>query len=343
MILEGWTGALEVLGSLRFDPGDNLKSIPGKLKVQTLDVSDCVSLNSIGAGVTAKIINLTGCSNLTELPQDLDCYELIATGCPIANLPVSLAAKSRIDLTNCFDIVTLPENLRTGSLILAGCTGLSALPEGLDVKYLDISNCTNLTEFPKNGSIRAGRLTAAGCTKLKSLPDWLGPITFLDLRGCSSLTELPEGLKVTAWIDLQNTSITKLPKSLSDTRLMWRGVPVDERIVFRPETIKADEVLRESNAELRRVLLERMGTEKFMLEATPKLLDKDEDKGGERQLLKIAFDDEDEDLVCVKFQCPSTARQYLIRVPPDTLTCKQAIAWMAGFDDPNEYSLIDET
>ncbi|NOK61345.1 MAG: hypothetical protein GFH27_549305n114 [Chloroflexi bacterium AL-W] len=51
----------------------------------------------------------------------------------------------------------------------------------------------------------------------------------------------------------------------------------------------------------------------------------------------------DEDLVCVSVICPSTGRQYLIRVPPQTRTCHQAAAWIAGFDDPNAYQPIAET
>lgn len=47
--------------------------------------------------------------------------------------------------------------------------------------------------------------------------------------------------------------------------------------------------------------------------------------------------------VCVSVQCPSTGRRYLIRVPPNTRTCHQAAAWIAGFDDPRKYNPIIET
>jgi hypothetical protein len=52
---------------------------------------------------------------------------------------------------------------------------------------------------------------------------------------------------------------------------------------------------------------------------------------------------DDEDLVCVSVICPSTGRQYVIRVPPTVTTCHQAIAWVAGFDDPDQYRPVAES
>jgi hypothetical protein len=41
--------------------------------------------------------------------------------------------------------------------------------------------------------------------------------------------------------------------------------------------------------------------------------------------------------------CPSTGRQYIIRVPPTTPTCRHAAAWIAGFDNPDDYQPLIET
>jgi hypothetical protein len=51
----------------------------------------------------------------------------------------------------------------------------------------------------------------------------------------------------------------------------------------------------------------------------------------------------DTDIVCLSVNCPSTAHHYLLRVPPTMQTCRQAAAWMAGFDDPNLYQPLQET
>ncbi|NOK62668.1 MAG: hypothetical protein GFH27_549293n86 [Chloroflexi bacterium AL-W] len=118
---------------------------------------------------------------------------------------------------------------------------------------------------------------------------------------------------------------------------------VDKRIVvFRPKTITAEEVLNERNTERRRVILERMNYETFLEQANAEVLDQDRDPDGERRLLKVAMEG-DEDLVCVSVIYPSTGRQYLLRVPPKTRTCRHAVAWIAGFNDPNAYQPIAET
>src|SRR5581483_7212911 len=98
----------------------------------------------------------------------------------------------------------------------------------------------------------------------------------------------------------------------------------------------------ERNAERRRVLLDRYGYGRFLQDSDAEILDADRDPGGERQLLRVKLKD-DEDLVAMSCFCPSTQRQYIIRVPPATQSCRHAAAWIAGFDDPNDYRPILET
>jgi hypothetical protein len=125
-------------------------------------------------------------------------------------------------------------------------------------------------------------------------------------------------------------------------QLRWRGVIVDERIAFYPETITAQQILEERNVERRRVLLERLGYERFLLEAQVQVLSQDQDAGGERRLLHVPLQN-DEPLVCLEVRCPSTDRRYLIRVPPTMCQCHQAAAWIAGFDNPDHYRPLIET
>lgn len=84
----------------------------------------------------------------------------------------------------------------------------------------------------------------------------------------------------------------------------------------------------------------RMGYDRFLDLANPTVLD--EDLGGNRQLLKIVIP-QDEDLVALSVSCPSTARRHVIRVPPRMTTCRQAAAWIAGFDNPDDYKPLFET
>jgi len=96
-------------------------------------------------------------------------------------------------------------------------------------------------------------------------------------------------------------------------------------------------------------MIERIGYDEFFRQADAEELDRDMDAGGIRRLLRVAFDSSsnfrgrEEPIVCLSVIDPSTGRSYVIRVPPDTTTCRQAAAWIAGFDDPDTYNPIQET
>lgn len=186
-----------------------------------------------------------------------------------------------------------------------------------------------------------GNLDLSGCVCLHWQEVALAEVGRLNLSDCPQVKVLPDWLIVSDSIDVANTGLTELPESLRDCQLLWRGVPVDGRIAFHPEQIRTREILDERNAERRRVMLERVGWERFTREARPKVVDQDTDPGGQRRLLRFAFDDED--LAVLSMLCPSTGRRYFIRVPPQMRTCHQAAAWMAGFDEPSEYVPILET
>lgn len=333
---------LRATGKLGFASDIQLETLPEGLTVGTLDLSTCVNLEALPAGLRVRRLVLSGNWNPQHLLSGLRCYELDLKNTRIETLPADLSVEYRLDLESCRSLLSLPEGLKVGSLILRDCVWLEALPEGLDVYFLDISGCTRITRWPERGRIEVGRLAARGCAQLRSLPPWLSRLAQLDLRDCSNICELPQGLTVSSWIDVAGTQVRSLPPSLSGVQLRWRGVAVDERVAFRPETITAEEILAEPNAERRRVLLERMGYEAFLSRANAIVLDQDTDPGGPRRLLRVPMEN-DEDLVCVSLVCPSTNRQYVIRVPPTMQSCRQAVAWMAGFDDPDKYQPLVET
>jgi hypothetical protein len=333
---------LEVSGKLNFAGDASLAALPDGLTVGTLELSGCTGLQRLPPGLRVRRLDLSGSWNPERLLRGLSCYELDLKNSAVTAIPPDLSVEYRLDLENCTGLRSLPEGLRVGSLILRGCLSLEALPDGLDVYFLDISGCTGIADWPKRGSIQVGRLTARGCAQLRSLPKWMTRLAQLDLRDCRNLSELPEGLVVTSWVDVAGTKIRSLPASLKGVQLRWRGVAVDERVAFRPELITAEEILAEPNAERRRVLLERMGYEAFLSRAKAKTLDEDRDAGGPRRLVRVTMTD-DEDLVCVSVICPSTGRQYVIRVPPTVTTCHQAVAWVAGFDDAGEYKPLAES
>ncbi len=333
---------LHVSGHLSLANQERLQTLPRGLSVTSLDLSGCTALRQLPPDLRVKRLNLDGCTALERLPDGLRVYELILRHTRLESLPDGLRVDYTLDLSGCTALERLPERLKVGSLVLRGCTSLEALPEGLDVCFLDLSGCIRLMRWPARGTLRFGRLVARGCTGLASLPDWLTRVCQLDLRDCANLSELPERLEVTSWLDIAGTRIKRLPAGARSAQLRWRGVPVAARVIFQPQTITAQQVMETENVELRRVLLERMGYERFVRQARAEVLDRDRDPGGERQLVRAGLPG-DEPLVCVSVRCPSTGRHYMLRVPPTTRTCHQAVAWICGYDNPDDYRPIAET
>lgn len=345
LILEGKAPTvMTVEGPLSFAGNPKLRpeQLPETLAVSTLDLHDCPQLTTLPPQLQVRNLNLRGCSGLTHLPKNLKFYQLDLSGTAISSLPDDLQVAYKLDLSDCQALTTLPVHFKVGSLILRNCRSLQHLPEGLEVYFLDITGCPQLQTWPQQIRIGMGGLYARGCIGLTQLPRDIGPLAQLDISGCNHLQQLPEDLQVSSWIDIADTGITALPPSLRGVQMRWRDVFVDERIVLRPDTITVDEILSERNAEIRRVLLERFGYDRFISQAQADVLDVDQDPGGERRLLRVPLEG-DEDLVCLSVRCPSTSDQYLIRVPPDIMTCHQAAAWIAGFDDPSQYQPLAET
>ncbi|WP_242040139.1 DUF6745 domain-containing protein [Anabaena subtropica] len=184
-----------------------------------------------------------------------------------------------------------------------------------------------------------GHLNLSGAIELYNLPENL-TCESLDISDCVNLTNLPQGLHVTRWIELAGSGITSLGEGHGFI-LRWRGVEVSDSIAFASQSITGQDILKIDNVELRRVLIERLGYETFLQQVGGLVRDRDQDAGGERQLIYIPFED-DEPLMVLKVTCPSTAHIHILRVPPYMQTCHQAAAWVAGFTNPDDYHPLIE-
>ncbi|GGJ24231.1 DUF6745 domain-containing protein [Deinococcus roseus] len=315
---------------------------PEHLTVQgTLSFKGEKRLTHLPAHLTCDVLDVQECPRLKSLPEGLTTGTLLAGYTHLETLPSSLKVKFKLDLEGCTSLICLPQGLKVGSLIVRDCVNLKTLPEHLEVYFLDVSGCSAMEHLPAQAKVLGGHVVLRGCTRLKALPSWLSKVACLDLRGCENLKELPTTLQISGWVDLADTGITHVNDHLQ-VPLRWKGVPVESRIAFQPETITGQEVLDTDNAELRRVKLERLGYEAFLSEVDAQILDQDTDTGGPRKLLKVQMQG-DEDLVALWVICPSTDRNYVIRVPPGMQKAQQAAAWIAGFDDPRLYQPIMET
>ena len=91
------------------------------------------------------------------------------------------------------------------------------------------------------------------------------------------------------------------------------------------------------------MLLQQMGVDRFIRQVQEWVVDHDYDPGGQRLLVRLRrrqFGTAFKYLMC---SCPSTARVYLMQVPDGVQTCHAAAAWLAGFDNPNDYRPLIET
>jgi hypothetical protein len=309
------------------------------------DAAKLISSGRAPAGIRTGVLQLGLADTekrIHSLPANLHCFSLSLEGQPISALPPDLQVEYKLNLTGCHQLTSLEPNLRVSTIVLTNCKRLAALPEGLRTNFLQLDGCTALSYWPESAQVVHGWVRARNCSDLEKLPSGLGPIASLDLRGCRRISSVPAETQIRSWIDIGGTRITSLPESLKGISLRWRGVPVSAQIAFFPETLNGPDILAEPNTEVRRVMIERVGFEKFIREVKAEVLDSDHDPGGERKLLRVPLAN-DEPIVIVSVLCPSTGRQYLVRVPPATKTCRQAVAWSAGFDNPDDYAPIAET
>jgi hypothetical protein len=120
------------------------------------------------------------------------------------------------------------------------------------------------------------------------------------------------------------------------------GVRVPPRLIEHPELLTAAEIEKESNTEIRRVMIDRFGQERFLAEAGAIEVHRDD--------FGVLFRKElpgDEPIVMVKV-VNSTAepdgsfKDYFLRVPPQITTAREAVAWT--FDLPvHSYELAEQT
>jgi len=120
----------------------------------------------------------------------------------------------------------------------------------------------------------------------------------------------------------------------------WNGVEVPEIVVNAPKKIRAKAIDSERNVEVKRVMIERFGLDRYMIGA--KKIQEDAFGILYRQLVPG-----DEDLYVVKVlnstpEPDGSQRVYFLRVPPAVKTAREGVAWTFGFRE-HEYFPLEET
>jgi hypothetical protein len=305
-----------------------------------IDVGEAIATNTLPGHCTIKgHFDVIGEPNVRRLPDGLTIEgSLVLRDCPnLVELPRNLCVTKTLSLAGCAGLKSIPSDLVVWrTLILDRCSSLTTLP-AFRTTTISCQDCVTLTSV---GKCRTLNLNLGGCRNLISLAEGLFAEN-LNVSGCTRLRCVPHNIKV-QWLEMADCGLTSFPKACRNVRLKWRGIGISSDIAFQPESIALNDIFSEPNAALRRVLLERYGFERFMNAANTEVLDHDEDKGGDRRLLMCQMNG-DERLVCLQVKCPSTAAVYILRVPPEMETCRHAAAWIAGFDEVEDYAPLLET
>jgi len=118
----------------------------------------------------------------------------------------------------------------------------------------------------------------------------------------------------------------------------WHGIEIPKRLILQPETYSAEEMLAESNTEIRRCMFEKIGYQKVFDEMKPKIIE----RWNGYDLYHIVTRPGEEDIRLIKCVCPSTGREYYNRVPPDVPDCLSALTWRFSCT-PEEYQTAEHS
>ncbi|MFI9150069.1 DUF6745 domain-containing protein [Streptomyces sp. NPDC053367] len=112
----------------------------------------------------------------------------------------------------------------------------------------------------------------------------------------------------------------------------WRGMPVPADFLDGLDTLTPERIRDEENAELRRVMLEHYGYERYLEDSGARPVHQDE-TGTLWRITLVG----DEPVVMVEVvnstpEPDGTHRTYWLRVPPTTMTAREGVAWTFGLD-----------
>ena len=122
----------------------------------------------------------------------------------------------------------------------------------------------------------------------------------------------------------------------------WHGVHVDSYVVDNPERITVADIEGESNAEVRRVKIERFGQARYLVESGAREIHRDDfgtlyskHISGDEPLLMVK-------VVNTTIEPDGSFKDYFLRVPPTMRTARAAVAWTFG-KSPEDYNPSKET
>lgn len=102
----------------------------------------------------------------------------------------------------------------------------------------------------------------------------------------------------------------------------FHGVAVPEKVILKPESVTAQEIDDEQNAEVRRVMIERVGISRYVTEGGFEVLHEDKDSLGHPRRLLAKKRDDEIDVMVVEVtnstaEADGTRKVYHLRVHPE--------------------------
>ncbi|RKR87058.1 hypothetical protein BDK92_1330 [Micromonospora pisi] len=122
----------------------------------------------------------------------------------------------------------------------------------------------------------------------------------------------------------------------------WRGMPIPADVAAELPRLTVERIRAERNAEVRRVMLEHFGYDRYLRESKARAIHRD----AYGVLWRIELP-QDEPLVMVEVvnatpEPDGTSRTYWLRVPPQTRTARAGVAWTFGLTE-QEYAPLVQT
>ncbi|MEO1528719.1 MAG: hypothetical protein AAFX06_25140 [Planctomycetota bacterium] len=354
-----WPDNVDVEGDIHLINCRRLETLPNSFRCgQNLEIVNC-AIQSLPDNMTVfGDLTIVGCP-LVKLPENLRVEgNLQLASLPLEELPASLSVGGSLKITRCQRLRAIGVGVSIGKSLHVARSGLTHLASELElpdrlslqscpIETLTLPRCSNLSVEACDSLVelkpacRVHHFTdfrIARCDSLESLPDGLLIRGHCQLTNLPKLKRLPVQFQCATPIEIEGTDLHGLTElQMTNTRFRYRSVPIPAYALFDPSRISLDDVLNQDNSEVRRMMLERMGIGRFEEHAERFVVDRDTDAGGPRSLIRFSTRAY---LFC---RCPSTGRNYLLGVPTHLRRCHAAAAWLAGFENPDDYKPMVET
>ena len=130
---------------------------------------------------------------------------------------------------------------------------------------------------------------------------------------------------------------------------MWHGIKVSKKIIETPETLTKKDIVKETNVEVRRCIIEKIGMERYAELLGVKEVDRDTVSTEEAVLYRTKRKDNilNNYAYFVKVSCPSSKRKYMLGVPYKLFNEYPKNCWdakaMTFRKRESQYNIIKET